>query len=191
MNKKSNLSKSYLGLSIPGLLAVLVLASCASVPPKGMAPVELVDTVDLQSYLGRWYEVARFQHSFEKSIVGATAEYSIRPDGKVQVINSGFKNTLEGKYTQVKAVAWVPDTNVPAALKVKFFNLFTSDYLIIGLDEKDYKWAVVGNNSRDFLWFLTREPFIDEALFKKMEEIALSQGFDLTGLYRVPQKQRD
>lgn len=175
----------------PALLALLFITSCASVPPKGMSPVDLVASVDINRYLGRWYEIARFQHSFEKDILGATAEYSLREDGRVRVVNSGFKKSLDGKYTEVKAVAWVPDPGVPAALKVRFFNLFTSDYLIIGLDNENYQWAIVGNNSRNFLWLLAREPEIEEELFQHMVSIARSQGFDVSGLYRVPQKRRN
>lgn len=177
------------GLAV--LAAAVVLAGCASIPPKGMGPVELVDTVDVERYLGRWYEIARYQSGFEKNIYGATAEYSLRGDGRIQVVNSGFKNSLDGKYTQVKAVAWVPDPAVPAALKVRFFGLFAADYLIIGLDRENYQWAIVGNDSRDFLWFLSRTHEIDEALYAKMENIARGQGFDVDVLYRVPQKPRD
>jgi apolipoprotein D and lipocalin family protein len=158
---------------------------------KELGPVELVDTVDVERYLGRWYEIARFQSGFEKDIVGAAAEYSRMKNGKIRVVNSGFKNSLDGKYTQVKAVAWVPDPAVPAALKVRFFGLFAADYLIIGLDRENYEWAIVGNNSRNFLWFLSRTHEIDEALYKKMEDIARGQGFDVEALYRVPQKPRD
>lgn len=174
-----------------GLAVLTLVIGCASRPPKGMDEVELVDSVDVERYLGRWYEIARYQSSFEKNIYGATAEYSLRTDGRIQVVNSGFKNSLDGKYKQVKAVAWVPDPNVPAALKVKFFGLFTSDYLIIGLDRENYQWAIVGNNSRDFLWFLARDHEIDDELYKKMEGIARSQGFDVDALYKVPQKPRD
>jgi apolipoprotein D and lipocalin family protein len=172
-----------------GALSLLVLGGCASVP-AGLGPLETVPTVDVRRYLGRWYEIARFQHRFEKSIVGATAEYSLREDGRIQVVNSGFKQNLDGAYTQVKAVAWVPDSARPGALKVRFFGLFTSDYLIFGLDRDDYSWALVGSDSRDFLWFLSRTPQISEELFSRMKQLALDQGYDLSGLYRVPQKAR-
>ncbi len=172
------------------LLTTIVLFGCASTPPKGLGPVDLVDSVDVGRYAARWYEIARYQSSFEKNIYGATAEYTLRKDGKIKVVNSGFKNSLDGKYTQVKAVAWVPDPSKPAALKVRFFGLFASDYMIIGLDRENYQWAVVGNNSRDFLWFLSRTHTIDEALYEKMETIARAQGFDVGALYRVPQKPR-
>jgi apolipoprotein D and lipocalin family protein len=172
-----------------GALSILLLGGCASIP-AGLGPLQTVPAVDVQRYLGRWYEIARFQHRFEKSIVGATAEYSLREDGRIQVVNSGFKKDLDGAYTQVKAVAWVPEAARPGALKVRFFGLFTSDYLIFGLDQDDYSWALVGSDSRDFLWFLARTPQVSEELFSRMKQIALDQGYDLSGLYRVPQKAR-
>jgi lipocalin len=184
--------KTWLG--IPAILVVLVgtMFSTVSCATTGFEqdPLDLVSTLDTERYLGRWYEVARYQHSFEKSLVGVTAEYSLRDDGKIQVLNSGFRNTLDGKYTSVKAVAWRPDDSIPGALKVKFFNLFTSDYLVFGLDEVDYQWALVGNNSRDFLWFLSRTPEVSPELLKLMSDIAMKQGYDLSKLYLVPQKSR-
>jgi lipocalin len=172
-----------------GTLPVLLLLGCAAIP-KGLGPLKTVPAVDVQRYLGRWYEIARFQHRFEKSIVGATAEYNLRDDGRIQVLNSGFKKDLNGPYTQVKAVAWVPDASRPGALKVRFFGLFTSDYLIFGLDAENYSWALVGSDSRNYLWFLARTPEISEELFSRMKDIARSQGYDLSGLYKVPQKPR-
>jgi len=178
-------------LFIASLILAVVLAGCASSPPKGMERVRLVENVDVERYLGRWYEIARYQTGFEKNIYGATAEYSLRKDGKIQVVNSGFKNSLDGDYTEVRAVAWIPDPDVPAALKVRFFGLFAADYMIIGLDDVNYNWAIVGNNSRDFLWFLSRTHEIDESLYKRMEDIARSEGFNVDSLFRVPQKKRN
>jgi len=86
------------------MLAACVFAGCSSFP-RGLKPLDTVPTLDASRYLGRWYEIARFQHGFERDIVGATAEYSLRPDGKIAVVNSGFKKALDGKYTEVKAVA--------------------------------------------------------------------------------------
>jgi apolipoprotein D and lipocalin family protein len=176
-------------LAAIGTLAMLLIAT-GSAFPKGLGPLDTVPAVDVQRYLGRWYEIARFQHRFEKSIVGATAEYSLRKDGRIQVLNSGFKKELNGAYSAVKAVAWVPDPARPGALKVRFFGLFASDYLIFGLDQENYSWALVGSNTRDYLWFLARTPEISEELFSRMKEIARGQGYDLSGLYKVPQKAR-
>ncbi len=169
---------------------VVLLAACASVP-RGLEPLATVPEVDVDRYLGRWYEIARYQHSFEKAIAGATAEYSLNDDGTIAVLNSGFRKTLDGPYTAVKAVARVPDASEPGRLKVKFFGLFEGDYLIFGLDAEGYSWALVGNDSRRFLWFLAREPEVDEALFERMRGLAEAQGYDLTELYRVPQKARE
>ena len=171
------------------ILVALAMAS-ASLWAETKKPLDLVPALDLQRYLGRWYEVARYQHGFEKTLVGATAEYALRDDGKVSVLNSGFKKTLDGKYTDVKAVAWRPNDAVPGALKVKFFGLFTSDYLVFGLDDVDYQWALVGDNNRKYLWFLSRAPEAAPELLEKMKGMAEAQGYDLSKLYIVPQKAR-
>lgn len=176
----------------PTLVAVDVLGvlgGCSSIP-RGLGPLAVVDTVDAKRYVGRWYEIARFQHGFESDVVGATAEYSLNPDGTIAVVNSGFKKTLDGPYTEVKAVARIPDPTKPSRLKVKFFGLFESDYLIFGLDQSDYSWALVGEDSRDYIWFLARTPTVDESLFEQMKAIALAQGYQLDKLYKVPQKER-
>ncbi|MDD2297807.1 MAG: lipocalin family protein [Sphaerochaetaceae bacterium] len=170
------------------IFTTISLSGCISSKSMGN-PLDTIDSLDLERYLGRWYEVARYQKGFEKNIVGTTAEYSLREDGRVQVVNSGFKKTLDGSYTSVKAVAWRPDDAVPGALKVKFFGLFTSDYLVFGLDE-DYQWALVGNNERDSLWFLSRTHELSEETIATMQSIATAQGYDLDKLYFVPQKKR-
>ncbi|MGA2974187.1 MAG: lipocalin family protein [Spirochaetia bacterium] len=170
-------------------LAALALFGCAGVP-RGLGPLPLVESVDTQRYLGRWYEIARYTHSFERSLVGVTAEYSVRGDGRIQVINSGFRNSLDGRYTDAKGVAWIPDPRRPAALKVSFFWPFAADYLIFGLDRENYSWALVGDNSRGYLWFLARTPEISDELFQKMQQIARDQGYDLSKLDKVPQKPR-
>jgi apolipoprotein D and lipocalin family protein len=172
---------------ISSSIAVLAILGCAGIP-RGMGPLRLVEKIDIERYLGRWYEIARFQHSFEKSVVGVTAEYSLRKDGRIQVVNSGFRNDLEGPATQAKGVAWVPDPRRPAALKVQFFWPFAGDYLVFGLDDESYSWAVIGADSREYLWFLARTPEISDDLFGKMLNIARDQGYDVSKLYKVPQK---
>jgi apolipoprotein D and lipocalin family protein len=181
--------KARFQVAAPALVA-LALLGCASVPPKGWGPLSLVPGFDAQRYLGRWYEIARFPHGFESSLVGVTAEYSQRSDGKIQVVNSGFKGDLGGPYQEAHGVAWVPDPKRPAALKVRFFWPFSGDYLIFGLDETDYSWALVGDDSRKYLWFLSRTPEISEDLLHKMRLLAESQGYDLSRLYIVRQKAR-
>jgi len=170
------------------IFSIFALSGCASSQYVG-DPLDTVDSLNLNQYLGRWYEIARYQKRFEKNIVGATAEYSLRDDGRIGVVNSGFKKSLDGKYTSVKAVAWRSDDAIPGALKVKFFGLFTSDYLVFGLDD-EYKWALVGNNERDSLWFLSRSHEVSEEIMTTMQSIAIEEGYDLSELYLVPQKER-
>lgn len=152
--------------------------------------LKLVPVLDAERYLGRWYEIARYQHRFEKKLAGVTAEYALRPDGRISVVNSGFKGSLDGKYTEARAVAWIPDPAVPAALKVRFFHLFAGDYLVFGLDDANYQWALVGDNSGKYLWFLARTPEISDELYGQMKAAAVAQGYSLDGLYKVPQKAR-
>ncbi|MDY0288230.1 MAG: lipocalin family protein [Sphaerochaeta sp.] len=157
---------------------------------SAMRASQTVPALDLSRYLGLWYEVARFAHGFEKKLVGVTAEYSLRKDGRIQVVNSGFKHALDGKYVKAKAIAWRPDEAIPGALKVRFFHLFASDYLVYGLDDKHYSWAVVGDEELSSLWFLCRTPEAQPEVLKQMKQIALSKGYDLSALTMVEQRQR-
>lgn len=166
---------------------LLLLISCSSTSDQ--IPLETVNTLDLNRYLGSWYEIARYPHRFEKNLVAAKADYSLRDDGRIQVVNSALKQTLDGKPTQVKAIAWRNDENIPGALKVRFFGLFTSDYLVFALDE-DYQWALVGSNDRDFLWFLSRTPEVSDELLLQMKALAVEQGYDMEKLVLVAQKER-
>lgn len=178
-------SKLIFGLAL--MTGVLIFSGCTS-SKQVSNPLKTVASLDLGKYSGQWYEIARYQHQFEKRLVGTTAEYTIREDGKIGVKNSGYRDTLDGAYKVANAVAWRPDDAVPGALKVKFFNLFTSDYLVFGLDEDNYQWALVGNDSRKYLWFLSRSPEVPAGLLDEMKAIAQEQGYDLTDLFMVPQK---
>lgn len=165
------------------------LALLAS-PTEALPTMQTVKSLDLDRYLGSWYEIGRYQHGFEKNLVGVKADYTRRKDGRIHVVNSGLKKSLDGKRTQVKAVAWRPDDAKEGRLKVKFFSLFTSDYLVIGLDEEHYQWAVVGNDERQYLWFLSRSPTVEAVVLDRMKAIAHEKGYDLAPLFLVPQKER-
>src|SRR5664279_658949 len=94
-----------------------------------------VKALDLNRYLGKWYEIARFPHSFEKNLVGVTATYSLRPDGKIEVVNQGYKNTLNGERSKAVGKAKIPNKLEPGKLKVSFFWIFYADYFVLELDE--------------------------------------------------------
>lgn len=173
---------------LSALFAVSALLSGCASSPAAPPPLRTVERLDPDRYLGRWYEIARFRHRFERDLVGVTAEYARRPDGRISVVNSGFKGTLDGKYSEAKAVAYVPDPGKPGRLKVSFFRPFYADYLVFGLDDVDYSWALVGSDDRKYLWFLSRTPTVDDATFALMRSIAEGQGYDLSGLYHVPHR---
>jgi lipocalin len=125
----------------------------------------VVKELDLQKYLGTWYELARYNHRFERKLVGVSANYSIREDGKIKVLNSGYKKSLEGKFSQATGKAYLPNPEQePSKLKVSFFWNFYGDYYVLELDE-NYQWAIIGSSSDNYLWILSRAPQVDPALY--------------------------
>ena len=175
-------------LAIPVALA-LAMATF----PVGQAEVQTVPQVDLERYLGRWYEVARFPNDFQKDCAGdVRATYSKRTDGRLKVLNEC--STRDGKEKSAEGVARVVDATTNAKLKVRFAPAFLSwisavwgDYWILGLD-RDYRWATVGSPDRKYLWILSRTPQIGEAEYDRAVKHATDNGFDGSRLVRTPQR---
>ncbi len=143
-----------------------------------------ISRFDLSRYLGTWYELARFDHSFERGMDNVTAEYYLRDDGKVDVINSGWK---EGRFKVADGKAKQPDPLAdPAHLKVSFFMFFYNDYNIMMLDD-NYQVALVGSKSPDYLWILSRKPVQPDAVLSILVEEAESRGYDTSKLIWVDQ----
>ncbi|MGB1004861.1 MAG: lipocalin family protein, partial [Salibacteraceae bacterium] len=134
------------------LLFLPLFYSCQS--QTTMIDKTVVKELVLEKYLGTWYEIARYDHSFERNLVGVTATYSMRDDGKIKVLNAGYKNTLDGKLSEAEGKAKIPNANEPAKLKVSFFWIFYGDYFVLELDE-NYQWAVIGSSSDKYLWILS------------------------------------
>lgn len=149
-------------------------------------PLEVVPSLDLQRYLGTWYEIATIPHFFQKDCVGVTANYSLRPDGDITVVNTCRKKTLDGPVKTAKGKAWITDETTKAKLKVRFFWPFSGDYWIVELDP-DYQWAVVGAPDRDYLWILCRTPHMEELLYQDLLGRAAAKGFDVNRLKRTLQ----
>lgn len=116
---------------------------------------------ELERYLGTWYEIARFDHSFERGLQGTTATYTLRNDGKIEVLNQGFKGSLNGERKVAVGKAKIPDLNDPRRLKVSFFWFFYADYFILELGQ-DYQYALIGSKSDRYLWILSRKPQLDD-----------------------------
>ena len=147
----------------------------------------VVKELDIERYLGTWYEIARYDHRFERGLVGVTACYSYREDGKLKVVNSGYKKTLKGERSEAIGKANIPDPNFPSKLKVSFFWFFYGDYFVLELD-KNYQWAVIGSSSDNYLWILARTPQIETSLYNELLEKIANRGYDVNKLIRVEQK---
>ena len=143
-----------------------------------------VSQFDLSKYLGTWYEIARFDHSFERGMDNVIAEYLLREDGKIDVVNSGWKN---GKFKVADGKAKQPDPLAdPAHLEVSFFLFFYSDYNVMMIDD-DYQIALVGSKSPKYLWILSRTPYVTDSVMDLVLEEASSRGYDINNLIWVDQ----
>lgn len=148
------------------MTTVLLLVACDQNNRTGKPPLETVSQkVDLNRYLGKWYEIARYDNAFQKDCVAATATYSMRPDGNISVLNQCRGSTLEGELRSAEGKAWVVDPATNAKLKVSFFWPFSGDYWIIELGEQ-YEYAVIGHPSRKYLWILGRSPEMNEKTYQ-------------------------
>jgi len=173
-------------LSLILSMSVPLFAACAQSSDKQIN-TETVKSLDLQRYMGKWYEIARFDHRFERGLVGCTAEYTLLPDGKIQVLNSGYKNDFSGEYKIAKGKAKLPNPAEPGKLKVSFFLWFYGDYFVMELD-KDYNYVLIGSSSDKYLWILSRTPQLSEQTLNLLLEKAKQRGYDTSKLIWVKQK---
>ena len=141
----------------------------------------VVANFDLNRFLGNWYEIARFDHKFERGMEQTSALYTLREDGKISVLNTGMKN---GKYSQAKGVAKLTDES--ALLRVSFWRPFYSDYRVMLVDD-EYQYALVGSGSDDYLWILSRVPKISDDVRDLILSEAQRRGYDTDKLIWVNQ----
>jgi len=146
----------------------------------------VVSTVDLKRYMGMWYEIARLPNYFERKLKCTSANYTLRDDGRITVLNKGYYLTDPQKSTSARGVAWIPDKNSPAKLKVQFFWPFSGDYWIMELD-KEYRYVLVGDPSHKYLWILAREKEMDEQIYNMLLSKAVEKGYDVKSIIRVEQ----
>lgn len=169
-------------------IGIFMVMTAVAFRPAGAEekPLQVVPRVDIDRYLGTWYEIATIPQRFQKGCVGVTATYTLRDDGAIEVLNRCRKETLDGEMKTVKGKAWVVDKNTNAKLKVQFFWPFRADYWIIELDP-DYQYAVVGHPSRKYLWILSRTPQMDEALYQDLIQRIANKGYDPSLIKRTLQ----
>lgn len=159
--------KRFLLIFLVGILFV----ACGS---KNL-PLETVNKVDINKYLGNWYEIARFEHRFEKDCKNVNANYSLKEDGHIKVINRCTKITTNKK-SEAIGVAYAKDDSF-SKLRVSFFRPFYGEYWIIDLAD-DYSYALVGSPSREYLWILARDKTISSELKEKLIKKISANNFD-------------
>ena len=174
-----------LGVAAPALILFLVLAFWNLSGGGRMKPVPVND-FDLQKYLGTWYEIARMPAPFEKDLARVTAHYSLRKDGKVRVLNQGYRKNGKGALSTAVGKARFEGNPATGYLKVSFFGPFYADYDILALDP-DYRYALVGGGSPRFLWILSRSPELPEAVRSDYLERAAALGYEVSRLIWVRQ----
>lgn len=154
------------------------LVGCASNTP----PLATVENVDIDRYVGKWYDVASFPQRFQKGCHCTSATYTVK-DGYIEVYNSCYKKE-KGRMVDITGKAFIDDSFSNAKLKVQFFRPFKANYWIIGLDE-EYQFAVIGEPKRKYLWILSRNPHPEEEELQKWIALARQKGFDVSRLERV------
>lgn len=163
--------------TLPADTLSLLLTACTGIPVN----VSPVTDFDVNRYLGTWYEIARLDHSFEHGLQQVTAEYSLRSDGGIRVVNQGF-NTEEKRWERAEGKAYFIESEDIGRLKVSFFGPFYGAYNIIELDRRGYSYALVCGPDTSYLWILARAPVLDKSTIDHLLAIASKAGFDTSRL---------
>lgn len=179
-------------MRLPRLLHIMLigggvlLSACSTLPPAGITPVS---GFQLQRYSGKWYEIARLDHRFERGLSDVSASYAPQADGSVSVINRGF-DTEAGRWKQAEGRALFNGDPHSGSLKVSFFGPFNGGYHVVALDP-DYRWSMVAGNDRSYLWILAREKHLPDAVLNKLLAQAQQLGFNTKQLIQVSQTRSD
>ena len=168
------------------MVLAMLLAGCTG-KPENVTPV---NNFDGTKYLGKWYEIARLDHSFERGLSQVTAQYSLREDGGLKVINRGY-NAAKSEWKQAEGKAYFVDKPDLGYLKVSFFGPFYGSYVVFDLERENYSHSMISGPDTSYLWILSRTPTMDEATKKRLVEKAKALGFDTSKLIYVEQKGAD
>lgn len=163
-------------------LLVVLLAGCVT-QPEGVTPVAHFDSA---RYLGKWYEIARMDHSFERGLSKVSAEYSLREDGGLKVVNRGYK-AADAQWKEAVGKAYFVGQPDVGFLKVSFFGPFYGAYIVFDLDQQDYAYSLVSGPNKSYLWLLSRTPTLDQAVRQRLVAKARALGFDTDRLIYVQQ----
>ena len=163
----------------------LLLSSCTSIPDG----LQAVSPFELQRYLGHWYEIARLDHSFERGLSQVTADYSLRDDGGVRVINRGY-SAANKEWKQAEGKAYFVGPADRGHLKVSFFGPFYGAYVVLELDQAGYQYSLICGPDRSYLWILARTPSLPPEVKQRLLDKAAALGFDTSQLLFVEQQAR-
>jgi lipocalin len=166
------------------IIGILLTLCSTNVMPQPDQTINSNFNFEIEKYLGTWYEIARFDHRFERGLQGVTATYSLKKDGKIEVLNQGLKGGLDGKLKKAKGKARMVSEDTPRQLEVSFFLWFYSPYNILELDP-GYNYALIGSNSANYLWILSRSPQLDEGTIEKLLTKARERGYETDNLIWV------
>lgn len=166
------------------LMYLLLLSTSCS---RKSSDCETVKDLDIQCYMGKWFEIARLDHRFEHSLVGVVTEYTLLPNGDIEVVNSGYWKDFSGEYKTAKGIAKRPDPQRPGHFRVAFVMRFYADYNVLELDNKNYTYALVGSNTNDYLWLLSRTPTLPEETIQSLLKKAEQRGYNISRVKRVKQ----
>ena len=162
------------------LMSVVFLGGCLGMPQS----VKPVNEFQLESYLGTWYEVARLDHSFERGLSNISAQYSLRGDGGVKVINRGY-SIDKGEWKEAEGKAYFVEGSDQGYLKVSFFGPFYGSYIVFELDKQGYQYAFVSGPDTDYLWLLSRTPQVAPEVLEKFKQMSKERGFNTDELIYV------
>lgn len=166
-------------------LSIAVLVGFIGVSCLGMPKtVKPVGDFDINRYMGTWYEIARLDHSFERGLSQVTAEYSLREDGGVDVVNRGFSEK-DREWKEAQGKAYFVESQSEGYLKVSFFGPFYGSYVVFELDKKDYSYAFVSGPDTTYLWLLARSPKVEPGVIERFKKRTAELGFDTENLIFV------
>ena len=175
-----------LTLNFTILLYLVLFSSCATVSSRVEPPLQVVSRVDINKYLGRWYEIGRYPNWFQENCYSVTADYELSSDGFIKVINRCKDRELNGEMREAVGIAHIADSNTNAKLKVTFFWPFYGNYWIVNLGD-DYEYAVVSEPKRQYLWILSRKPTMGKLKYSKLVESLAKRNSDIGLLNVTPQ----
>ena len=174
-------------MTLGTITLAMILTGCSTAPPAGLSSVT---PFEVNRYLGKWYEIARLDHSFERGLTDVSATYAMQSDGSLEVINRGF-NTKKNEWKSATGRALFTGSPQQGSLKVSFFGPFYGGYHVLALDQAGYQWALVSGPDREYLWILARTKVLAPAIRDQLVAEAKKMGFATDKLIWVEHTRTD